>query len=172
MKSKVRILVPVIVLESLEADLNFFGVLKERICNDILLKFSLKYRSNYQHEMFFDEKEYLQFNLNKANQRYYLELIETNKDLNASEILREIFLTYALLHPALRELYLYREKISFIANSIKEFRHLRIDTEKGVIEGRIEKIFRCKKKGYLKILVNNEELYVAKIRVISYYFIT
>ena len=58
------------------------------------------------------------------------------------------------------------------SNSIKEFRHLRIDTEKGVIEGRIEKIFRCKKKGYLKILVNKEEFYVAKIRVISYYFIT
>lgn len=167
MKKKIRVQVPALVLETIEKDHQQFGLTKEGICNEILLKFSLKFRSNYQHDMYYEEKEYLQFNLNKANQRYYTGLVAEINNLTESEIVREIFSMYAILHPFLRELYIFREKITFIGNAVKEYRVLKIDTPKGVIEGRIEKIERCKDKGYLKIIIAGESYYISQIRVIS-----
>lgn len=167
MKKKIRVLVPSLVLETVEKDHKQFGLTKEGLCNEILLKFSLKFRSNYQQDMFYENKEYLQFNLNKANQRYYNDLILSEKELNESEIVREIFSLYAILHPFLREIYIFREKITFIGNTIKEYRVLKIDTPNGVITGRIEKIERCKDKGYLKVIVAGESYYISQIRVIS-----
>ena len=167
MKKKIRVLVPTFILETLEKDCNFFGITKEKLCNEIFLKFSLKFRSRYQEEMFFEEKDYLQFNLNKANQRYYTELLKELETTNESEIVREIFLNYAVIAPFLREIYLFREKIIFLSSANKEYRHLKIDTPEGIVEGRIEKIFRCLGTNYLKIVVNNHEYYLSQIRVIN-----
>lgn len=167
MKTKIKILIPIIILETIENDAKFFGYSKERLCNEVLGKFSLKYRSNYQNELYFEKREYFQFNLNKANQKYYPELLKNNSEFKEAEILREIFLSYALFHPCLREVYLNREKIAFINNSIKEYRILKIGTEDGIVEGRIAELFRCKEQGYLKILIEDEEYYISKIWIIG-----
>ncbi|MGL4538103.1 MAG: hypothetical protein ACRCUD_03275 [Cetobacterium sp.] len=167
MKKKIRVLVPAFILEILEKDCAFFGVTKEKLCNEIFLKFSLKFRSRYQDEMIFEEKEYLQFSLNKANQRYYTDLMKELSDINDSEITREIFSTYSVLIPFLRELYLYREKIIFLYSASREYRVLRIDTPNGFIEGRVSEIFRCKETNYLKLKINESVYYVGQIRVIS-----
>ncbi|MGO5427131.1 hypothetical protein [Fusobacterium mortiferum] len=167
MKKKMRVLVPRLIIDVIEKDCGFFGITKEKLCNEILFKFSLKFRSRYQEEMIFEEKEYLQFNLSKANQRYYSELLSELKNINESEVIREIFSSYAVLVPFLREMNLFREKIIFLSSANKEYRVLKIDTPSGIVEGRIEKIFRCKETGYLKLEVNEREYYVGQLRVIS-----
>lgn len=167
MKKKMRVLVPKLIIDILEKDCNFFGMTKEKLCNEILFRFSLKFRSRYQEEMIFEEKEYLQFNLSKANQRYYSELLNELRNVNESEIIREIFSSYAVLIPFLREINLFREKIIFLSSSNKEYRVLKIDTPNGIVEGRIERIFRCNETGYLKLEINEKEYYIGQLRVIS-----
>ncbi|MGL5656039.1 MAG: hypothetical protein ACRCXY_04275 [Fusobacteriaceae bacterium] len=167
MKKKIRVQIPSLIMETLETDSTFFKIAKERLCNEILYKFSLRFRSNYQSDLSFEDKVYLQFTLNKENQRYYEELVKQSVELSESEIVREIFSAYAIFHPSLRELNLYREKIAFISSSIKEYRYLKIDTPEGVIEGKIDRIFRCKEIGYLKIEVNEKSYYLSQSRIIS-----
>lgn len=167
MKKKIRVQIPSLIMEILTIDSEFFNVTKERLCNEVLYKFSLRFRSNYQSDLYYEDKVYLQFTLNKDNQRYYDDLIKQSIGLSESEIIREIFSSYAIFHPSLRELYLYREKIAFISSAIKEYRVLKIDTCDGVIEGKINKLFRCKKLGYLKIEINDKSYYLSKSRIIS-----
>ncbi|MGL5351012.1 MAG: hypothetical protein ACRDA0_10700 [Cetobacterium sp.] len=167
MKKKIRVLVPTFILEILEKDCEFFGFTKEKLCNEIFLKFSLKFRSRYQDEMMFEEKEYLQFTLNKANQRYYTDLLKELPEANDSEIIREIFSTYSVLVPFLREIYLFREKVIFLHSAMKEYRVLKIDTPSGIVEGRVTQIYRCKESGYLKLNVDESSYYVGQVRVIS-----
>lgn len=168
MKKKIRVLIPLLISEILEQDCTAFQISKEKLCNQILLKFSLRFRSNYQNELDFEAKEYLQFNLSKENQIYYSEIIKHVSDMTDSDIIREIFLNYAVLYPALREIYLYREKLVFLNTAMKEYRVLKIDTGVlGIVEGRIQKIFRDSKSGYLKLLINNNEYYMSLIRIIN-----
>ncbi|MBC2854703.1 hypothetical protein [Cetobacterium sp. 2G large] len=167
MKKKIRVLVPTFILEILEKDCEFFEFTKEKLCNEIFLKFSLKFRSRYQDEMIFEEKEYLQFTLNKANQRYYTDLLKELPEANDSEIIREIFSTYSVLVPFLREIYLFREKVIFLHSAMKEYRVLKIDTSSGIVEGRVSQIYRCKESGYLKLNVDESSYYVGQVRVIS-----
>lgn len=167
MKKKIRVLVPTFILEILEKDCEFFGFTKEKLCNEIFLKFSLKFRSRYQDEMMFEEKEYLQFTLNKANQRYYTDLLKELPEANDSEIIREIFSTYSVLVPFLREIYLFREKVIFLHSAMKEYRVLKIDTPSGIVEGRVTQIYRCKESGYLKLNIDESSYYVGQVRVIS-----
>ena len=167
LKQKVKASVPEYLIEILEADLKHFSLPKERLCNEILLKFSLKFRSNYNQEMIFEDKDILQFTLNKDNRKYYEELCQQMEKLNESEIIREIFLSYAVLPPFLRETHLFREKIVFLNTAQKEYRILKIHTSDGVIESRVEKIFRDKLTGYLKVTLNNKNYFIGQIRVIS-----
>lgn len=167
MKKKIRVQIPSLIMEILEKDTKFFNITKERLCNDVLYKFSLRFRSNYQNDLCYEDKLYLQFTLNKENQRYYDELIRQSIGLSESEIIREIFSSYAILPPSLRELYLYREKIAFVSSAIREYRVLKIDTCNGVIEGKIDKLFRCKEIGYLKFEVNDKSYYLSHSRIIS-----
>lgn len=167
MKKKIRVQIPSLIMETLEKDTNFFNITKERLCNEVLYKFSLRFRSNYQNDLLYEEKVYLQFTLNKDNQRYYDELIRQSIGLSESEIIREIFSSYAILPPSLRELCLYREKIAFVSSAIKEYRVLKIDTYDGIIEGKVNKLFRCKEFGYLKIEINEKSYYLSQSRIIA-----
>lgn len=167
MKQKIKASVPKYLLKILEADLNHFSISKEGLCNEILLKFSLKFRSNYHQEMLFEEKEYLQFSLNKENKKYYEELSKQMSDLNDAEIIREIFLSYAILPPFLREINLFREKIVFLNTAQKEYRTLKVHTNDGVLESRIKKIFRDKETDYLMATLNDSNYFISQIRIIN-----
>lgn len=167
MKKKIRVLVPKLVKDTIESDCKVWGITKERLCNEILLKFSLKMNTSYKEEMIFEEKEYIQFNLNKTNQTYYFDLLEQSITTNESEVLRNIFLSYARLVPFLREIYLFRERIIFLNLVNKECRTLKLETPMGIIEGKIEKLFRCEETDYLKIKVNKEQFFIGQVRVLS-----
>lgn len=82
-------------------------------------------------------------------------------------MIREIFSAYAILPPFLRELNLFREKITFILSAYKEYRVLKLHTIDGIIEGRVEKIFRNKSTSYLQIQVNSNNYYISQTEIIS-----
>lgn len=166
MKNKIRAQIPSLIMETLNKDAEFFYITKEHLCNEVLYKFPLKNRVNYQKDLSHDEKVYLQFTLNKDNKRYYSDLIRQSIGLSESEIIREIFSTYAVLHPSLRESYLYKEKINFISSVIKECKILRIDTCDGIVKGKVNKLFRCKELGYLKIEINEKSYYLSHFRIV------
>ncbi|MDR1834610.1 MAG: hypothetical protein LBQ96_02280 [Fusobacteriaceae bacterium] len=73
MKERIKALVSAYILEVLDEDCNHFQISKERLCNEILLKFSVKFRSDsdFDDDMLFDRREYLQFALNANNKKYY-----------------------------------------------------------------------------------------------------
>lgn len=164
---KKKVLVPVFLLEILEKDYSFFKISKDNLCNQILLKFSLRFCLKYREEMMFEETNYLQFNIHKDNQRLFDELSRKVKELSDSDLLREVFLAYAILPPFLRETHLFKEKINFLNSSYKDKKIIKIDSLSEIIEGKVEKIFRCPNTDYLKIMIHKKEFYMSQIRVIS-----
>lgn len=164
---KKKVLVPVFLLEILEKDYSFFKISKDNLCNQILLKFSLRFCLKYREEMMFEETNYLQFNIHKDNQRLFDELSRKVKELSDSDLLREVFLAYAILPPFLRETHLFKEKINFLNSSYKDKKIIKIDSLSEIIEGKVEKIFRCPNTDYLKIIIHKKEFYMSQIRVIS-----
>lgn len=164
---KKKVLVPVFLLEILEKDCSFFKISKDNLCNQILLKFSLRFCLKYQEDMIFEENDYLQFNIHKDNQRLFSELSRRVKELSDSNLLREVFLAYAILPPFLREIHLFKEKVNFLHSSYKDQKVIKIDSLSEIIEGKVEKIFRCPNTDYLKIMIHKKEFYVSQIRVIS-----
>ena len=164
---KKKVLVPVFLLEILEKDCSFFKISKDNLCNQILLKFSLRFCLKYQEDMIFEENDYLQFNIHKDNQRLFSELSRRVKELSDSDLLREVFLAYAILPPFLRETYLFKEKVNFLHSSYKDQKVIKIDSLSEIIEGKVEKIFRCPNTDYLKIMIHKKEFYMSQIRVIS-----
>ena len=164
---KKKVLVPVFLLEILEKDCSFFKISKDNLCNQILLKFSLRFCLKYQEDMIFEENDYLQFNIHKDNQRLFSEWSRRVKELSDSNLLREVFLAYAILPPFLRETHLFKEKVNFLHSSYKDQKVIKIDSLSEIIEGKVEKIFRCPNTDYLKIMIHKKEFYVSQIRVIS-----
>ena len=102
--------------------------------------------------MIFEENDYLQFNIHKDNQRLFSELSRRVKELSDSDLLREVFLAYAILPPFLRETHLFKEKVNFLHSSYKDQKVIKIDSLSEIIEGKVEKIFRCPKLLVMLIL--------------------
>lgn len=167
LKDSIRALIPTYLVEVINRDTKHFSVSKYKLCNDILVKFSLKFRSNYCQDMFFEQGKYLQFNLYKQNIVYYNTLRKEIKGVTESEMIREIFSSYGILPPFLREINLFREKISFLISAQKEYRVLKIHTAEGIAEGRIENIYRNEETDYLMIMMNGKSYYMSHIEIIG-----
>lgn len=168
LKDNIRALVPKYLMEIIVKDTKHFSISRYKLCNDILVKFSLKFRSNYcQDMMSFEQGEYLQFNLYKQNIAYYNSLRTGVDGITESEMIREIFSAYGILPPFLREINLFREKIAFLISAQKEYRVLKIHTRTGIVEGRIENIYRNEETDYLMIMINGRSYYVSQIEIIG-----
>ncbi len=166
-KNNIKVLVTKYILEILEKDIKHFRVSKNKLSNLILIKFSLKFKSDYFQEMGFEEKDYLQFTLHKENINYYSQMKRATNGLNESEMIREIFSAYVILPPFLRELSLYREKISFLTLASKERRKLKLHTTEGIIETKINKLLRDKSTSYLQIETDTERYFISQIEIIN-----
>ncbi len=166
-KYNIKVLVTKYILEILEKDIKHFRISKNKLSNLILIKFSLKFQSDYFQEMNFEEKEYLQFTLHKENINYYSQMKRATNGLNESEMIREIFSSYAVLPSFLRELSIFREKVSFLNIALKERKKLKLHTTQGIIETNINKILRDKGTGYLQIETDTERYFISQIEIIN-----
>jgi len=169
MKERIKALVSAYILEVLDEDCNHFQISKERLCNEILLKFSVKFRSDsdFDDDMLFDRREYLQFALNANNKKYYEKLVVDSGEPNESQLIREIFSYYAILPPFLRELNIFREKISFLANAARSARTVRLDIGGEAVENKIEAVRRSPDTNYLVAVIGGSDYYISKLRVID-----
>lgn len=168
MKKKIRAKVPDFILEILKKDQNHFRIRKETLCNKILLNFSNNITINTFKNPLFDTFEYFQFSLDKTGQELYTKLIEKLQINNESELIREIFLNYALSHSFIREAHLFKEKLKFFQYLIEKKENLKLHTPDGFIESKIKNIFRDKEMGYILVQLNNDKIYyLSHIQVLN-----
>ena len=166
-KSNIKVLVSKYVKEILEEDTKHFNIPKYDLCNRILIKFFLRTDTNFSRLTPFEEKEYLQFSLQKDNIPRYIELKKLMKDKTESEMIREIFVSYTTLPPFLREINLFEEKIVFLMTAKKEYKKLKLYTDEGNIEGKIDSLKRNKINNYLEIEINSRKYYISRVEIIN-----
>lgn len=166
-KSNIKVLVSKYVKEILEEDTKHFNIPKYDLCNRILIKFFLRIDTNFSRLRPFEEKEYLQFSLQKDNIPRYIELKKLMKDKTESEMIREIFVSYTTLPPFLREINLFEEKIVFLMTAKKEYKKLKLYTDEGIIEGKIDSLKRNKINNYLEIEINSRKYYISRVEIIN-----
>ncbi len=162
-KYKIKALVPQYVYEVIKKDSEYLNISFYGLCNLIIKKFSFNINTSYSLE--FDEKKSLQFELQKKVAPYYQEIINTQGlkyDLNESQIVRNIFINYALLPPFMREITLFKQEIAYILNNESKIYVL----STGLIEGKAESILIDKKTNHLKIIIDNKEYGINKIELI------
>ncbi|WP_338995086.1 DeoR family transcriptional regulator [Fusobacterium polymorphum] len=166
-KSNIKVLVSKYVKEILEEDTKHFNIPKYDLCNRILIKFFLRTDTNFSRLTPFEEKEYLQFSLQKDNIPRYIELKKLMKEKTESEMIREIFVSYTTLPPFLREINLFEEKIVFLMTAKKEYKNLKLYTDEGIIEGKIDSLKRNKINNYLEIEINSRKYYISRVEIIN-----
>lgn len=166
-KSNIKVLVSKYVKEILEEDTKHFNIPKYDLCNRILIKFFLRTDTNFSRLTPFEEKEYLQFSLQKDNIPRYIELKKLMKEKTESEMIREIFVSYTTLPPFLREINLFEEKIVFLMTAKKEYKNLKLYTDEGIIEGKIDSLKRNKINNYLEIEINSKKYYISRVEIIN-----
>ena len=166
-KSNIKVLVSKYVKEILEEDTKHFNIPKYELCNRILIKFFLRTDTNFSRLTPFEEKEYLQFSLQKDNIPRYIELKKLMKDKTESEMIREIFVSYTTLPPFLREINLFEEKIVFLMTAKKEYKKLKLYTDEGIIEGKINSLKRNEINNYLEVEINSKKYYISRVEIIN-----
>ena len=166
-KSNIKVLVSKYVKEILEEDTKHFNIPKYDLCNRILIKFFLRTDTNFSRLTPFEEKEYLQFSLQKDNIPRYIELKKLMKDKTESEMIRDIFVSYTTLPPFLREINLFEEKIVFIMTAKKEYKRLKLYTDEGIIEGKINSLKRNEINNYLEVEINSKKYYISRVEIIN-----
>ena len=166
-KSNIKVLVSKYVKEILEEDTKHFNIPKYDLCNRILIKFFLRTDTNFSRLTPFEEKEYLQFSLQKDNIPRYIELKKLMKEKTESEMIREIFVSQTTLPPFLREINLFEEKIVFLMTAKKEYKNLKLYTDEGIIEGKIDSLKRNKINNYLEIEINSRKYYISRVEIIN-----
>lgn len=164
---KVKINAPTFLVEILEEDIKHFNLSKSGLYNLIFLNCALNFRSNYSQELQFDDKKYIQIPLNKENRKLFNAIIKGQLQLNNSDIMKEIFLSYAIMPAFMRETVLFRGKLSLFIDYQKKYRMLNMRTPDGIIEGRIEKIFRDKMNNYFRIKITGKDYYFSQCEIIS-----
>ena len=89
------------------------------------------------------------------------------KEKTESEMIREIFVSYTTLPPFLREINLFEEKIVFLMTAKKEYKNLKLYTDEGIIEGKIDSLKRNKINNYLEIEINSRKYYISRVEIIN-----
>lgn len=167
MRKKIKVLVPKIIDEVIENDCKHFSMPKEKLCNEIILKFGYKVLSKFHHQMEFEEKVSIQFNLQKESEKYYVDIYRENQAVSDSELIRSIFSTYINLSPFLRERTIIGNKVMLILELLRNKDKVKIDTGIKIIESVITEIKRCPSTNYFKVHYIGGEEYLSKIKIIK-----
>ena len=159
--------VPEIISEVLDRDCSHFGLSKEKLCNEIILKLGYKPLTQYHKLMTFEKKVELQFNLQVETEKYYFDIYRENNASSDAELVRTILSTYINMAPFLREKLIMDSKLRFIVELLKDKYTVKIDQGDEIIESRIIKIERCPVTHYLKVVYDKGEEYLSKIKIIK-----
>lgn len=158
MRKKVRVSLPKLIHEVIYRDIRYFGMKKETIYNNIVHGLGFEKLLDIGGELI-DEKKSISFNLNEINTELFPEMLKfhcINKD---ALFLGKLFMTYANLHPAIRERVLHKNLFLRVEQAIKESKHIKIYYNKQLLDVVPLAFERDTESGYnyLKIKYGNQE---------------
>lgn len=166
-KKKVKILTPTLFLETLEKDVKHFGITKEKLCNEILIRLNDRYMLALEREFKSEEKKFLQFNLNKKGSKFYSSIVTNHLSTNESEIMRSILAGYINLNPFIREWAIFEEKIVFFEHLEREQNEIKVLVNDSFYIGKVKGIERCKETDYIVVKLGNRSEYLSRIKFSS-----
>lgn len=152
-----------LILDILDRDSRQFNMTREKLCNEILIIFSIRKMQEIGREEF-DEKTYLQFTLNQSTTEYYKAL--SNDVQDEPKFIRSIFTGYAHLNPFYREIILFRDKLIVLKEYCSKKEKFHISVSNRIEEVTIEEIKRCQITDYIKLKTNKGEFYMNELRII------
>lgn len=171
MRRKIRVTFPKLVQEVLQIDQEYFNLKKETIYNLIIEGLGFQEISSIGADII-DEKRSINFNLNEKNSKLFSEMLRKSglNELSETEFLKKIFITYANLHPSIRERILYKDIFLRIEEAIRKKKEINI-----YYKDKLEKIKpisfeRNKENGNytaLRARISNKE-YLIEMKEIEY----
>ena len=131
MEKKIRVTLPKRIAEILESDIEEFFIKKNTLLNYLYEEYAKENYTRVEVEVDKSETSVIQFNLNKKNLRGYYNFLEENKIQNESEFFREILTDYSENCKKKRELFLFKEKVERINDSIAERKLIKVNFRDG-----------------------------------------
>ena len=121
MRRKIRVTFPKLVQEVLQIDQEYFNLKKETLYNLIIEGLGFQEVTSIGLDII-DEKRSINFNLNEKNSKLFSEMLKKSgmSELSEGEFLKRVFLTYANLHPSIRERILYKDIFLRIEEAIRK----------------------------------------------------
>ncbi|MGL4641802.1 MAG: WYL domain-containing protein [Cetobacterium sp.] len=131
MEKKIRVTLPKRIAEILESDIEEFFIKKNTLLNYLYEEYAKEDYTKLEVEVDKNETSVIQFNLNKKNLRGYYNFLEENRIQNESEFFREILTDYSENCKKKRELFLFKEKVERINDSIAERKLIKVNFRDG-----------------------------------------
>lgn len=149
MRKKIRTKIPKLAYEVITKDVEYFNMKKETLYNMIIKELGFEKFTEIGYDLFsLDTKGEVYFNLNEINTELVPKMIDFHLMNNDVEMIVKIFITYANLHPAVRERVIYKNLFLRVEQAIKDKKNIKIYFNKEIIDIIPLALERDSKTGY------------------------
>ena len=129
MSKKIKVTLPQNIYEIIKNDIDDFNMTSNHFMNYIFLNLNEKYKNFKGNPTIAEqskEKSSIQFNLNKASNLIYYDVLRENNAQNESELMRSLLIRYATTPKNKRELFIFRESVERLNLAIKDKKNVYI----------------------------------------------
>ena len=129
MSKKIKVTLPQNIYEIIKNDIDDFNITSNHFMNYIFLNLNEKYKNFKGNPTIAEqskEKSSIQFNLNKASNLIYYDVLRENNAQNESEFMRSLLIRYATNPKNKRELFIFRESVERLNLAIKDKKNVYI----------------------------------------------
>ena len=129
MSKKIKVTLPQNIYEIIKNDIDDFNMTSNHFMNYIFLNLNEKYKNFKGNPTIAEqskEKSSIQFNLNKASNLIYYDVLRENNAQNESEFMRSLLIRYATNPKNKRELFIFRESVERLNLAIKDKKNVYI----------------------------------------------
>ena len=129
MSKQLKVTLPQNIYEIIKNDIDDFNMTSNYFMNYIFLNLNEKYKNFKGNPAIAEqskEKSSIQFNLNKASNLIYYDVLRENNAQNESEFMRSLLIRYATNPKNKRELFIFRESVERLNLAIKDKKNVYI----------------------------------------------
>ena len=129
MSKKIKVTLPQNIYEIIKNDIDDFNMTSNHFMNYIFLNLNEKYKNFKGNPAIAEqskEKSSIQFNLNKASNLIYYDVLRENNAQNESEFMRSLLIRYATNPKNKRELFIFKESVERLNLAIKDKKNVYI----------------------------------------------
>ena len=129
MSKKIKVTLPQNIYEIIKNDIDDFNMTSNHFMNYIFLNLNEKYKNFKGNPAIAEqskEKSSIQFNLNKASNLIYYDVLRENNAQNESEFMRSLLIRYATNPKNKRELFIFKESVERLNLAIKDRKNVYI----------------------------------------------